>query len=72
MALVLKNKYVPASCKKCDLVQSVNLGTLSKPNFQFYCPVVNRIISHVSMMTNEDRPEDCKKVLVDFEDVKND
>lgn len=72
MAMVLKNKNVPIKCKECDLVQSVNVGTLSKPNFQFYCPVVNRMISHVSMMTNEDRPEDCKKVLVDLEDVEND
>lgn len=71
MSIVIKNKNVPSRCKECDLVQSVNVGTLQHPNFQFYCPVVNRMISHVAMMTNESRPEDCKKVLEDFPEVSH-
>lgn len=72
MAIVIQNKNVPVRCKECDIVQSVNVGTFNTPNFQFYCLVVNRMISHVEMMTNESRPEDCKKVLKDYDEVEVD
>lgn len=66
MSVIIDNMSIPKRCATCSLKQIVNLGNSRKPNFQFHCPIVKRIISHVSIISNEDRPDDCKKLMREY------